>query len=40
MSEGAKKTSAPSETGLARRRFLNTAAAAGLAGVGIAACSD
>lgn len=40
MSEGLKKTLSASEPGMARRRFLNTAAAAGLAGVGMAACSD
>ncbi|WP_298234942.1 TAT-dependent nitrous-oxide reductase [uncultured Azohydromonas sp.] len=40
MDIGLKKKIAAPETGMARRRFLNTAAAAGLAGVGMAACSD
>jgi nitrous-oxide reductase len=40
MDLGVKKKLAASEAGLGRRRFLNTAAAAGLAGVGMAACSD
>ncbi|HEY0856684.1 MAG TPA: TAT-dependent nitrous-oxide reductase, partial [Albitalea sp.] len=39
MSEGAKKLSGQ-EGVMARRKFLNTAAAAGLAGVGMTACSD
>ncbi|WP_051244468.1 TAT-dependent nitrous-oxide reductase [Azohydromonas australica] len=40
MDIGVKKKIAAPETGMARRRFLNTAAAAGLAGVGMAACSE
>jgi nitrous-oxide reductase len=40
MNEGVKKSLSASEPGMARRRFLNTAAAAGLAGVGMAACSE
>ncbi|HEX5687535.1 MAG TPA: TAT-dependent nitrous-oxide reductase [Ideonella sp.] len=39
MKEGLNKTSDP-DTGMGRRRFLNSAAAAGLAGVGMAACSE
>ncbi|WP_374564776.1 TAT-dependent nitrous-oxide reductase [Ideonella sp.] len=39
MKEGTKNTS-DSDTGMGRRRFLNSAAAAGLAGVGMAACSE
>ncbi|NML14436.1 TAT-dependent nitrous-oxide reductase [Azohydromonas caseinilytica] len=40
MDVGVKNKLAAPETGMARRRFLNTAAAAGLAGVGMAACSE
>jgi nitrous-oxide reductase len=39
MKEGLKNMS-ESDTGMGRRRFLNSAAAAGLAGVGMAACSE
>lgn len=39
MKEGLKNTS-DSDTGMGRRRFLNSAAAASLAGVGMAACSE
>ena len=39
MSEGAKKPVEP-QPEMRRRRFLNTAAVASLAGIGVAACSD
>ena len=39
MTVDAKKLS-ESRSGMGRRRFLNSAALAGLAGVGVAACSD